>query len=131
MVGEELFILGRGAGGDVTLLRDEGRGIELEKVGRKALQAEHQVGPVWTIRPVVLSSTRLKVEPWRDRPAPERLDLGILELAPDRAFALGLDPELVDIAAIPALTIPQIPVSPVPSPVLEPVRSEEHTSELK
>src|SRR3546814_10765645 len=67
---------------------------------------------------------------------------GFLELLAKTALALGLDPQLVDVAAIPALRIPEIAVPAIMDTCFELVdhhpirphfalRSEEHTSELQ
>ena len=43
-------------------------------------------------------------------PAPQRLDLGSLNRLAETAFALGFEPELVDVTAVIALHIPQIAI---------------------
>src|SRR3546814_8426413 len=75
------------------------------------------------VRSKVVANAGLEIEPRRDGAAPERLHFNLLRTLAEVPFALCLEPELIDIAAVPALSIPQIG--------LLTVRSEEHTSELQ
>src|SRR3546814_9489626 len=101
---------------------------------------------------------RLKVEEGSDRAAVERLHLAVFQPAGKRALTLGLDHQLVNIAAIPALRVPGIAIGILAWTYLKPLdqhhagfhvamrthecceagghclgapRSEEHTYELQ
>src|SRR3546814_12378192 len=66
-----------------------------------------------------MSDTGREIEPRVDRPAVEGLDLGLLGRMAELAFALTFQPELVIVAAIPALDIPFISIAALLRPVLE------------
>ena len=60
-----------------------------------------------TIRFDVVANARLNIPERRNRAGIERLDLGIIHaLSIQRGAALALEPELVDIAPIPSLSVP-------------------------
>src|SRR3546814_10752273 len=67
----------------------------------------------------IVAKARLVVKPRADRVAPQRLHLGTLYAAAERAFAFALQPELVEVAPDPSLCIPQEHVLAVAEPRLE------------
>jgi hypothetical protein len=68
-----------------------------------------------------VAEAELEVEPRVDRAAPQRLHFGHARASAERAFAFALQPELVDVAAIPALRVPGVAVAAVSDARLEPV----------
>src|SRR5690606_33438558 len=113
-----------GAGGQIALGRQEGGGAHLEPVGRDALHPDRQMGGVVAIRTEVLAHTGLYVPEGGDGAAVESLNLGLVQLAIERALALGLPPEAVDVAAGPALGLPAIALLAVAEAGLE--RIDQH-----
>src|SRR3546814_16574551 len=67
----------------------------------------------------IVAKARLVVKPRADRVAPQRLHLGTLYAAAERAFTFALQPELVEVAPDPSLCIPQEHVLAVAEPRLE------------
>src|SRR3546814_10433575 len=67
----------------------------------------------------IVAKARLEVKPRADRVAPQRLHLGTLYAAAERAFTFALQPELVEVAPDPSLCIPQEHVLAVAEPRLE------------
>src|SRR3546814_869571 len=138
---DQEVVLGLQARGNIAFIGNERRAVNLKEIGHQTLQSQDQM-PAFRIRPEVVAEAGLDVEPRRDGAAPTRLHLGFLELLAKTALALGLDPQLVDVAAIPALRIPEIAVPAIMDTCFELVdhhpirphfalRSEEHTSELQ
>src|SRR3546814_6822333 len=62
------------------------------------------------IGPDVVAKASLEVGIRRDGAAPERLHLNLFRFLAEAAPAFGLDPKLVEVAAIPALRVPEIAV---------------------
>src|SRR3546814_3037098 len=58
----------------------------------------------------IVTDACLEVPPRVESTAPERLYLNAFQTLAEAALALGLEPEPVDIAAIPALRVPRITV---------------------
>src|SRR3546814_15108960 len=75
--------------------------VDLEHIGRKALHADDGMGTLGTGQ--VLPDTSLQVPPRADRMAPKSPDFGGLGAFSESAFALALEPELVEVATIVAL----------------------------
>src|SRR3546814_12873547 len=84
--------------------RQESGPVDLEQIGRKALHADDGMGTLGTGQG--LPDTSLQVPPRADRMAPKSLDFGGLGAFSESAFALALEPELVEVATIVALHIP-------------------------
>src|SRR3546814_2154512 len=62
------------------------------------------------IRPEIVTEACLEIEPGRDGAAPERLHFGFFRFLAEAALAFALYPKLVDVAAIPALRVPEIAI---------------------
>src|SRR3546814_17929009 len=58
----------------------------------------------------LVTDAGLNVPPRVERTAPERLHFGALQTLAEAALTLGLEPEPVDIAAVPPLRVPRIAV---------------------
>jgi hypothetical protein len=56
----------------------------------------------------------LEIEPGVDRVTPQGLELGLLRLPSVLAFDLRLQPQLVDVAAVPAFGVQIVAVAPSP-----------------
>src|SRR3546814_10370540 len=95
--------------GDLALVRKEQGPGDLEPVRSQALHTQHGVA---AIRPgaKIVTDAGLKVPPRVERTAQERLHFGALQTLAEAALTLGLEPEPVDIAAVPALRVPRIAV---------------------
>src|SRR3546814_3705505 len=74
------------------------------------------------------SDTALKIEIGVDGPAIEHLHLRAVDAAAELAFALALEPEPVDIAAVKAFAIPAIAIATAMRLILEQV--EQHLPEI-
>src|SRR5690606_19203871 len=113
LLGDALVIFGFEAGGQVAVGRQEGGGAHLEPVGGHALDADGQVGRVVAVGTDVLAQACLQIPEGGDGTAVEGLELGLVQFAAELAFALGLPPEAVDVAAGPALGLPTVAVGAV------------------
>lgn len=102
--GQALVVLGLEAGGEIPLVRQKGRRIDLEPVRRQPLDPEHEMATP-AQRLSVVANASLQVEPGIDGMAPQGLDLGLLRLFAKAPLDLALQPELVDVAAVPPLYI--------------------------
>ena len=79
---------------------------------------------VLAVGPEVLTHAGLNVPEGRDRAAVERLDFSLLELAAEVAFALGLPPEAIDVAARPALDVPEVGLAVVAEAGFEAIEND-------
>src|SRR3546814_14182894 len=82
------------------------------------------------VRLKVVANAGLEIEPRRDGAAPERLHFNLLRTLVEVPFALRLEPELIDIAAVPALSVPEIAVLTVADPRLQLIHHEPPGSAL-
>src|SRR3546814_18867475 len=82
------------------------------------------------VRLKVVANAGLEIEPRRDGAAPERLHFNLLRTLVEVPFALRLEPELIDIAAVPALSVPELAVLSVADPRLQLIHHEPPGSEL-
>src|SRR3546814_15474583 len=82
------------------------------------------------VRSKVVANAGLEIEPRRDGAAPERLHFNLLRTLAEVPFALCLEPELIDIAAVPALSVPEIGLLTVADPRLQLIHHEPQGSEL-
>src|SRR3546814_8888089 len=116
LVGDALIIFRLEASGHVALVGQEQLTIDLEPVRRQALDTHDKMRSI-RVRPEIMSDTGLEIEPRVDRTAVEGLELGLLGRMAELAFALPFQPELVIVAAIPALDIPFISIAALLRPV--------------
>src|SRR5690606_29257404 len=86
---------------------DECSCAHLKPIGRKTLDAEHKIGAVFAIE-IALTNASLKIEVGRNGSAVEKLQFSVFEFIVERASALRLPPEAMNITAVPTLDVPGI-----------------------
>src|SRR3546814_9835040 len=78
-------------------------------MGSETLHTQHGIAAI-PAGTTIVTDAGLEVPPRVESTAPERLYLNAFQTLAEAALALGLEPEPVDIAAIPALRVPRITV---------------------
>ena len=122
-LGDALVVITRRASHQLTLIRQEQCAFDVEEAWCEPLETDHRVSPR-RIRLEVVADPALNVEIRTDRAAVERLDFGFFDRTTDIALAFRLDPQPVDVAAIPGRTVPLITVAATASLVFRDVEHD-------
>src|SRR3546814_11996401 len=83
--------------------------VDFKPIGSETLHTQHGRASIPAGTKIV-TDAGLEVPPGVESTAPERMYLNAFQALAEAALALGLEPEPVDIAAIPALRVPRITV---------------------
>ena len=115
-----LIVIATNASGELALVRQEERALNVEEAGGKSLQLHGGVHARW-VRLEVIAKPALHIPVWVYRVAVEGLDLGALNALTKGAFTFGLEPEPVYVAAVPGFAFPAVAISALPSSIFSDV----------
>lgn len=95
-------------GGQIALVRQESRGIEVDIIGQQTLHPQRSVSPRFGFD--VQPDTSLQIQPRADRGAPQGLQVKRLQVASKSALARRLYDQAIERTAHGGLQVPQVTI---------------------